>query len=373
LAGRSGIHPRQPHPPNSRKERGASAPRNPARPSFKESSTRRKPRPITGAHATAHPPHPSHAQRSPQADFPHVILLRPSWLSHRSPQRGRNTLAPVVRLGMTERPRVSARLSGRKNHRVQVTFALYQALAGRSGINPRQPHPPQSTEGAWGFSPTKPRPPVPQRIKSAAKPRPNKGAYAIAHPPHPSHAQRSPQADFSGVILLRPSWLSDRSPQRGRNTLAPVVRLGMTERPSVSARLSGRKNHRVQVTFALYQALAGRSGINPRQSHPPQSTEGAWGFSPTKPRPPVLQRIKVRGEAAPKGHHKPTCRYRSMKSRVPRNNLAHAHLASRGIEDASPRLRLNSSRRRPLCLAAVEPDNGRKGPDLLRQQQGRRI
>jgi hypothetical protein len=40
------------------------------------------------------------------------------------------------------------------------------------------------------------RPPVLQRIKYAAKPRPNTGAYAIAHPPHPSHAQRPPQADF---------------------------------------------------------------------------------------------------------------------------------------------------------------------------------
>lgn len=32
-----------------------------------------------------------------------------------SPQRGRNTLAPVVRLGLAERPRASARFSGRKN------------------------------------------------------------------------------------------------------------------------------------------------------------------------------------------------------------------------------------------------------------------
>jgi hypothetical protein len=121
--------------------------------------------------------------------------------------------------------------------------------------------------------------------------------------PRPSHAQRSPQADFPGIFLFRPAWLSDRSPLRGRNTLAPVVRLGMTERPRVSARLSGRKNHRVQITFVLYQALAGRSGINPRQPHPPQPTEGAWGFSPTKPRPPVLQRVKFAAKPASPAAH----------------------------------------------------------------------
>ena len=46
-----------------------------------------------------------------------------------SPQRGRNTLAPVARLGTTERSRVPARFSGQKNHCAQISFVLYQAMA----------------------------------------------------------------------------------------------------------------------------------------------------------------------------------------------------------------------------------------------------
>ena len=183
---------------------------------------------------------------------------------------------------------------------------------------PAKPHPPQPTEGAWGFSPTKPHPRVLQRIKYAAKPRPITGAHATAHSPHPSHAQRSPQADFPGVILLRPARPSGRSPQRGRNTLAPVVRLGVTERPRVSARLSGRKKHCARIPSSCIRAW-----LQPSRTRPnPRRERGA--SAPRNPAHPSFKESKYAAKPRPntgaygiaqprtlhthKGHHNPTFR-----------------------------------------------------------------
>jgi hypothetical protein len=70
-----------------------------------------------------------------------------------------------------------------------------------------------------------------RKTKSAAKPRPN---LAPCRGP-----RRAVCARWGGSLpCSRPA-----SPQSGPHTLAPVARLGTTERSRTSARISGRKNH----------------------------------------------------------------------------------------------------------------------------------
>jgi hypothetical protein len=144
------------------------------------------------------------------------------------------------------------------------------------------------------------------QVRGQAAPKPRR--IRNRSPSHPSHAQRSPQADSPGVIPLHPASLSDRSPQRGRNTLAPVVRLGATERPRVSARLSGRKNHCVKITFVLYQGL----WLQPNRIRPnPRRERGA--SAPRNP-PSIKESSPRRSRASALAHQNPWVPHPSLFS-----------------------------------------------------------